>query len=126
MKKKNLKKNNGYTLIELVLYISLFTIMISAISISFSLFFDSKIKNQTIMEVDGEGAQIMQIITQTIRNANSINSPILGASDTSLSLNVVNPILDPTVFSLSGNEINVTEGLIPAVSLTNNLRVIES
>ncbi|MFA6524370.1 MAG: hypothetical protein WC264_02190 [Candidatus Paceibacterota bacterium] len=124
--KKNFKNNNGYTLIELMLYISLAVGMLLVISIALSTFFDSRIKNQTILEVDQEGMQVMQIITQTIRNANSVNFPIFGTNDTSLSLSVINPALDPTVFALLGNEINIAEGLNPAVSLTNNLRVIAS
>lgn len=123
---KNLKSNSGYTLMELILYISLFSIMIAGISISFSLFFDSKIKNQTITEVDQEGAQVLEIITQTIRNANNVNSPIIGSSDGTLSLGVDNIVLNPTIFSLSGGEIKVTEGLNPEISLTNNLRVVAS
>ncbi len=126
MKKKNFKKNSGYTLIELILYISLFTGMILAISIAFSTFLNSRIKNQTILEVDGEGMQVMQIITQTIRNANGVNFPIIGVNDISLSLSITNPALNPTIFTLSGNEINITEGLNPTVSLTNTSRIIAS
>jgi len=124
--KKNLKNNNGSTLIELILYISLATGMLLVISMAFSIFFYSRIKNQTILEVDQQGAQIMQIVTQTIRNANSVNSPALGINDASLSLSVSDPLSNPTIFALSGNEINITEGLNPVVSLTNTSRIIAS
>jgi len=124
--KKNLKNNNGSTLIELILYISLATGMLLVISMAFSIFFYSLIKNQTILEVDQQGAQIMQIVTQTIRNANSVNSPALGINDASLSLSVPDPLSNPTIFALSGNEINITEGLNPEVSLTNTSRIIAS
>jgi len=126
MKNKNFKNNNGYTLIELMLYISLATGMLLVISITFSTFFNSRIKNQTILEVGQEGAQVMEIITQTIRNANSVNSPVIGINDTSLSLSVINSLSDPTVFVLSGNEINIIEGLNPAVSLTNISQIVVS
>ncbi len=124
--KKYLKEDKGYTLVELILYISLSAIMLLAISMMLSTFLESRIKNQVISEVDGEGTQIMQLMTQTIRNANSINSPSTGINDVSLSLSVVNPLKDPTVFSLSGNEIRIREGFDPAISLTNNLQVSAS
>ncbi|MFZ2072713.1 MAG: type II secretion system protein [Minisyncoccia bacterium] len=123
---KNIKLKNGYTLIELILYISLFAVIIFIISMSFFSFFEARIKNQTISEVEGEGIQIMQLITQTIRNANNVNSPAIGVNDISLSLNVTNPFLSPTIFYLTGDEIKITEGVNPDMSLNNSSRVIIS
>lgn len=123
---KNLKTNKGFTLIELLLYVSLSSAMLFVMSMAFFTFFESRIKNQTILEVNGEGAQIMQLITQTVRNANGVNSPTIGTNDASLSLSVVDPLKDPTIFDLSGGEIKITEGLNPAISLTNVLQVTVS
>lgn len=124
--KRKFQKNSGYTLIELILYISLSAIMLLAISMTLSTFLESRIKSQVISEVNGEGMQVMQLITQTIRNAKGINSPLIGTSDTSLSLSVIDPLKDPTIFDLSGGEIRIKEGANPEISLTNISRVTSS
>ncbi|MEX0917612.1 MAG: hypothetical protein WDZ93_00470 [Candidatus Paceibacterota bacterium] len=62
----------------------------------------------------------MQILTQTVRNAESITSPGTGGSASSLTLNVVDGADDPTVFDLSGGAIRITEGAGSAVVLTNS------
>jgi prepilin-type N-terminal cleavage/methylation domain-containing protein len=125
MKTLNLKNDNrkfsrGFTLIELLLYVS-----ISSIILLVSIFFlqtllESRIKNQTIAEVEQQGLQIMQLITQTIRNSDSINSPALGVSATSLSVNTITGGLNPTVFDLSGGVVRIKEGSAAVVPLTNS------
>src|SRR3989344_533729 len=105
---KKIKTNGGYTLIELLLYVSLSAVMLLAISMTLSTFLEAKIKNQTISEVNGGGVQVMQFITQTLRNAIGINSPAIGTNGASLSLSVVDPAKDPTIFDLSAGEIRIT------------------
>lgn len=119
--KNNFNKNNGYTLIELILYVSLSAVMLLAISMTLSIFFEARIKSKVISEVEGEGMQVMQLITQTIRNSNNIDSPVIGTNDTTLSLDTAS-----TIFSLSGGEIKITEGINPEISLTNSTQVTSS
>ena len=65
MKSNFYKKNNrGFTLIELLLYITISSVMLLAISVFLSALLQSKVKNQTIAEVEGQGIQVMQMITQ--------------------------------------------------------------
>ena len=126
MIKKILKQNSGYTLLELLLYISVSAVMLLAISLTLSTFLEAKIKNQTVSEIDGEGTQVMQLMTQTIRNATAINSPALGTNDNALSLTVTDPAKSPTLLNLLGTEIEMTEGANPSISLTNTLQSIAS
>jgi hypothetical protein len=122
MNKKIKNKSGGYTLMELVLYISLSAMMLFVISTMMFNFFEARIKNQTISEVAGEGVQVIQVINEAISDATSVNSPTVGSNNTVLSLNVSDPLKSPTVFSLSGGEVIMTEGLNPPVTLTNNLQ----
>ena len=115
-----MKNNKGFTLIELLLYIGIASVMLLIISVFLSTLLQSRVKNQTIAEVEQQGAQVMQIITQTIRNAEGINSPTQGASASSLSVDVFNTSDDPTVFDLSSGAIRVTEGAGSAVPLLNS------
>lgn len=117
---KNIKNNEGFTLIELLLYISIASIMLLTIVSFLNTLLEARIKNQTIMEVESQGSQVMQVITQSIRNAEGITSPSAGASETSLILDVVASTDDPTTFDVSGGSIRITEGVTSAVSLTND------
>ena len=115
----------GFTLIELLLYIGISSIMLLIISVFLSLLIESRIKNQTVAEVEQQGLQVMEIITQTARNADAINTPTQGTSAPSLSLAVIPPANNPTLFNLSGSVIYITENINTPVALTNT-RVIVS
>jgi len=113
-------RSKGFTLIELLLYVSLSGIIIFSASAFMASLLASRVKNQTIAEVDQNGAQVMQIITQAVRNATAINSPSSGTSASTLSLNTTVPANNPTIFDLSGGAIRMTEGASAAVSLTSS------
>lgn len=94
-------KQKGFTLIELILYIAIMGIVILAASGLYSLIVTSQIKNEAMSEVDGQGAQIMQIITQDIRNAAQVSIPSSpGSSGTTLTLTY--PDSTTTTFALQG------------------------
>lgn len=117
---------HGFTLIELLLYIGISSIMLLVISVFLSILIESRIKNQTIAEVEQQGLQVIETITQIARNAESINAPIQSTSALSLSLDVITPGNDPTVFDLLSGIIRMSEGSLGSpVSLTN-VRVIAS
>ncbi len=113
-------QSRGYTLIELLLYVAMSSILLTAVTYFFGMMVDSRIKNQTINEVNDQGSAIMDYMTQTIRNATSITAPVAAATGSSLTLVVPTGSLSPTVFSLSGTTLQVKEGTAAAVSLTSN------
>lgn len=114
-------KKNGFTLVEVLLYTSLVVTVIIVSSVIFTIIIQSRVKNQVIAEVDHQGLQVLDIISQTIRNSDNINSPTIGLSSSSLSVNSVAPI----IFDVSGGVIRIKEGVNPEIALTNN-RVIVS
>jgi hypothetical protein len=79
----------------------------------------ARVKNQTIAEVEQQGLHIMQILTQTVRNSQKINSPAQGPAAASLSLDGYVSATNPTVFSLANNAITMTEAGGTAVQLTS-------
>src|SRR3990167_11517142 len=87
LKSYKLQANSGFTLIELLLYVAISSVMLLITSLFLQTLLQSRIKNQTIAEVEQQGLAVMQLITQAARNADSINSPATGASAVSLSLN---------------------------------------
>ncbi len=119
MKKKYVSQT-GFTLIEVLLYVGIFSILLISTSVFVATLLESRIKNQTIAEVEQQGLQVMQIITQTVRNATSINTPSQGASGTFLSVDTYSGVLNPTVFDLLGGTIRITEGIGSAIVLANS------
>ncbi|MBI2645179.1 prepilin-type N-terminal cleavage/methylation domain-containing protein [Candidatus Uhrbacteria bacterium] len=110
----------GFTLIELLLYVTISSVLLLVISAFLSSLLQSRVKNQTIAEVEQQGVQVMHIITQTALNAQSITSPTQGMSVSSLTLNVTATTSDPTIFDLSNGAIRIKEGAANAISLTNS------
>ena len=76
---KNYQK--GFTLIELLLYIAIASIIVFTTASLLRFTLESRVKNQTIAEVEQEGIQVMQLITQTIRNATAISSPAMATKN---------------------------------------------
>lgn len=118
--KKIESSQKGFTLIELLLYVSIASTILLVSTLFMQTLLESRVKNQTIAEVEQQGLQVMQQITQTVRNAENITSPSVGNSASSLTLDVVNASDDPTVFDLSGDTIRVSEGVGSPVALTNS------
>ncbi len=115
-----LQTNSGLTLIELLLYVAISSVLLLVISFFLFTLLQSRIKNQTIAEVEQQGLQVVQVITQTARNATGINTPGDGTSGSSLSLGVIAGVNDPSVFDSSGGVIRIKEGAGSAVALTNS------
>ncbi len=116
---------SGFTLIELLLYVGITSIILFAISLFFSVLLQSRIKSDTVTDVEQQGAQAVLVMTQAIRNADAVNAPLPGASASSLSLTTSSTGPSPTVFSLSGGALTLTQGVAVPIALTND-RVIVS
>ncbi len=110
----------GFTLVELLLYVGISSTLLLVTSLFLGMMLEARVKNQTISEVEGQGTQVMQIITQTIRNAENITSPSVGVSGVSLTLNVVDTLDDPTIFDLASGAIRIKEGAGANIPLTNS------
>lgn len=111
-------------MIELLLYLTIAGVILLVVSVFSFTLIQSRIKNQTIAEVEQQGLQVMQHITQSIRNAEGINSPTPGTNGNSLSLDVVDPGDDPTIYNLSSGVIQISEGGGGALDLTSSRVVV--
>ena len=88
-----MKTNKGYTLIELIIYISLVSIMLLGITSFTKMVLQTRIRNQIIIEVEQQGIQITQILTHAIRNAENIIQPTTFNANNKLILNMKLPLL---------------------------------
>jgi len=114
------RKERGYTLIELLLYVSVVGSLLITVSYFFATAAEARIKNQSITEVNEQGAAAMEYITQTMRNADSISSPAAGATAAALTVAVPTGSLSPTIFDLSGTTLQVKEGAAAYINLTSS------
>lgn len=118
MKIKNITQ--GFTLVEMVLYVSLCSIILLSLSTFMASLLDSRVRSQSIAEVNQQGFQVMYLITQTIRNGRSITYPSIGTSSSSIAIITGNGAVDPTIFDTASGTIRIKEGSMSQVPLTNN------
>lgn len=109
----------GFTLIELMLYVGIVATLLLGVTFFSLLLLSARVKNQTVAEVEQQGAQVMRTITQLVRNAASITTPAVGASGATLSLATYDTAKNPTVLSVQSGRVRITEAGAVAVPLTN-------
>jgi prepilin-type N-terminal cleavage/methylation domain-containing protein len=117
------QRQRGYTLIELLLYVAIIGTLLTTVVYFFGTVIDARVKNQTILEVNDQGAALMDYLTQTIRGATSITTPATGLAAPSLTLVVPTGSLSPTIFSLSGTTLGyATDGTATDTNDSNALQ----
>lgn len=112
--------NKGQSAIEIVLYLGLVILIMPVIAALTFFSVDVRVRGQEVNVVVAEGERLAQVLSQTIRNAKGINSPLLGESNTQLSLKMADSARDPTIFSLSNGAITIKEGVGQAISLISS------
>ena len=123
-KMKNLDNQKGFTLLELLIYVAIFSTIIGAIVGLAVLASGQKISSQVTADINYQGESVMSLITQTVHQATSITTPTPGNSSGNLTLVMPAASANPTTFSSyndgSTNRIQINEGS-PAVQnkLTN-------
>jgi type II secretory pathway pseudopilin PulG len=117
---RKFQSQKGFTLVELILYVSICSILLLTISSFLSFLLGARVRSQAITEVNQQGFQVMSMITQTIRNGRSVQVPSMGTSSSTLSITTLNALLNPTVFNLSRTTLQVKEGSKMALPLTNS------
>ncbi len=113
-------RSRGFTLIETLLYASIISVLILSFSVFFSIILQSRIKHQTMSQLDQEGIQAVQIVSQTIRNSKIINLPAQGATGATLSLDIFDNVKNPVVVNSSAGNIQIKEGTGAVIPLTSS------
>lgn len=124
MKKNNLQK--GISLVETIVYVAILSIFIVALTSFSTNLISTRLHSQTVLEVNDQGSQAIKLITQTLRNGSSINSPTIGNSGSSLSIDTGISGTNPTIFSENGGVLYITEGSGSPIALTNNKIVVSN
>ncbi len=125
-----LKDKKGFTLIEVLLYVAIVGGILTLISVFLMTLLESRIKNDTISEVEYQGLQVMHVITQSIRNADVVSNPLKGETDSILDINngdinfyLENGVIyiekDSQETELTNNRVVVTNLLFENLGLNN-------
>lgn len=121
------KNKKGFTLIEMLIYVAIFSVLIITINIFFNMISSYRDRGEMIIEVNEQGASVVRTITRSIKNAKAISNPIPGSSDNSLILETYNSLTNPTIFSINENGIlNIKEGNEESEFLINDKVIIEN
>lgn len=118
-----LQPQSGYTLIELLLYAAMLSMVLMVVVAFFGTTLEARVKNQSITEVNDQAMAVMDYLTRTIHNASSITTPAVGSSGQTLTLAMADTNLNPTIFSLTGTTpttLQVKEGSGAQTPLTND------
>ena len=114
---KNIKnkifKSRGFTLVETIVYVAIFSMFILSLVSFMSTMTNSRLNNQIILEVNDQGSQAMRTMTQYIRNSTAF---AISNSGTKLSLTTPS---GSAIFSLITGVLNMDEGS-GNIPLTNN------
>ena len=116
----NTKNRKAFTLVETLLYVAIVSTLIFLMSAFLYFILESRTKFQTISEVENQGIQVVNIITQTIRDTENITLPVRGTSAASITLDVVDIAKDPIIFNSSGDNIQIKEGIGSIIPLTSS------
>lgn len=109
----------GFTLVEVLLYVSIVSIIFAGIMTFLDATFRSRVRNEVIAEVERGGNGAMQTIVQHIRNAQSITAPAASSTAATLTLAMPDANITPAVFQLSGGRIEMSERGAGTTTLTS-------
>lgn len=115
-----LHTKNGFTLIELILYVAVIAIILTALVPFAWGTIETSIKSSVQQEVTANARYISERITYEIRNANDINS----VTPTVISLATTTPATNPTIIDLSSGNIRIKQGTGNTVQLNSTNTVI--
>lgn len=113
----NIDTQRGYTLVELLLYTAITSVLLLSIFLFLSTFLEARAKSRTVTEVELQGTQAMQFMTAAVRNASHIISPATSTSAASLSVATSSSVA--TVFDVGTGTLRVAEGSNTPISLTS-------
>ena len=118
---------SGFTLMELIIYIAIFSTMIGAV-VGMALATTAERANaQIVSDINYQGEAAIALISQTTRQASTITSPATGVSSNSLSLTMANNAVNPTAFSSfndgTTNRLQISEGSPATLNSLTNGRV---
>lgn len=126
MKPKLKKYKNGFTLVEMIIYIGLLSLIIASVSgVTFQIIEASNQVNNKIL-IEEEANFLLRKIEWALWGASEINSPPPGDSGTTLSIDKYGFLENPIVFSLNSENLEIQRGSGTSTILNSEPIKVES
>lgn len=113
-------KSAGFTLIEIVLYVAIASVIFGGIAAFMDISLKSRVRQDVIGEVEYGGNAAMSAIAQAIRNAKSITLPVASSTGATLTLVMPDANISPTVFDLTSGGIRMSERGLGTTTITSS------
>jgi len=113
--RKILKNKKGFTLLELIIYVFIVAIILTAITMYAIDVIGAQTKAKSYQEVQYNARFAIRRIVNEIRRADDLNdgSSTFDTHPGVLSIGNNNPTKDPTVFDIASNRLRMTQGGTP-------------
>ncbi|OIP80809.1 hypothetical protein AUK45_02985 [Candidatus Peregrinibacteria bacterium CG2_30_44_17] len=112
------KAKKGFTLVELILYLAILAILLPITAFLLLNLQEGAVKARAIRTVSQNGRFAFAQMQLAVRNADTITSPSVGATSSSLVLVTDDPATNPTSFFVSGTRLMIQEGSSASAVLT--------
>jgi prepilin-type N-terminal cleavage/methylation domain-containing protein len=116
-----MKNQKGFTLIEVLVYLGIFTILMMGILTAAFGVFESSNRDQTKIMIQVEGDFLIAKINRALSDARSVEVTYTGATDQKLSIQKWD--YSAVAISLSGTDLNFSDTGHPLSVLLNNSNV---
>ncbi len=113
------KFNSGFTLIETIIYIGLFTILVGGVGVSVYSIIESSGKNNMKALIQTEGDFLTAKINWALSGARLVNEPAVGVNSQTLSVTKWDSSVGNIVITISGEDITIKRGSGPEIVLNN-------
>ena len=103
------KFNKGFTLVEILVYMALMSIFLMVLLDVFTITLNTKLTSESNSTVIQDSRYILSKLLYDINNADSITSPVLGATDSSLQ--IVSGGVTNVYMLINGNLVKIDSGI---------------
>lgn len=121
-----MRRINGYTLIEVLIYTAIFVIFVGGMMMFAISMLTSSQRADTQVEVADNSRFVIQKLQYVLKGASAINSPAVGSSNASLSLNTATASWNPFVIDVASGSLRFKKGSAVAIPITNSMVTVSS
>ncbi len=123
MKKLIFNKNKGFTLIEVLIFMGIFSILILVMFQLLTSIFDVQLESQSTSAVSKDGRYILNRLTYDIKNSAIVTSPSSGSQGQSLVISDGNTTY---TYSLSNGNLTLTNSITGTSDQLNSVNTLVS
>ncbi|MBN2854462.1 prepilin-type N-terminal cleavage/methylation domain-containing protein [Patescibacteria group bacterium] len=116
-KQDNKNKRKAFTLVEVLLYVTVLGICLGAMAGFMNMVNSAKTKNKIILELERQGENIVTVIKKEIINSSEIIKPIPASSHNEIELSSLDQNLNPIIIKLENGIIKIKYASDPAIAL---------